>query len=149
MTNYAKIDTANHRIVMDRTFAKNAEVVGSTEYKILQACRADYPDYAVVRREIKKNPLQEHYNGLTYKYMEEYIVSHEDPVDVIEVLHLFNEMKLIAACHSRGYRYPIIKRWFLNRYPEVVDFGLLKNEPSKVVALPKQEETPEAEKKEA
>ena len=27
MTNYAKIDHTNRRIVMDRTFAKNAEIV--------------------------------------------------------------------------------------------------------------------------
>ena len=37
MTNYAKIDHANRRIVMDRTFAKNAEIVGSVEYKIQYA----------------------------------------------------------------------------------------------------------------
>ena len=45
MTNYAKLDHANRRIVMDRAFAKNAEIVGSHEYNQLQACRRDYPKY--------------------------------------------------------------------------------------------------------
>ena len=69
MTNYAKVDHTNRRIVMDRTFAKNAEIVGSTEYNQLQACRKDYPTYTVVRREIKKNPNQVRYSGLTYQYI--------------------------------------------------------------------------------
>ena len=124
MTNYAKLDHANKRIVMDRTFAKNAEIIGSDEYKMLQLCRKDYPQYSVVRREIKKNTSQEHYRGLTYEYMKEYIKGHESPENVIDTLEELSEMRLIAACHSRGIGYPTIKRWFLEKYPEVSKFGM-------------------------
>ena len=124
MINYAKIDHTNRLIVMDRTFAKNAEIVGSTEYNQLQSCRRDYPEYSVVRRTIKKNPHQERYNGLTYCYMEDYIITHESKDTVNSVLHEFNEMRIIAACHSKGYRYPTIKSWFLNKYPEIAHFGI-------------------------
>ena len=113
MTNYAKVDHTNRRIVMDRTFAKNAEIVGSTEYEKLQACRKDYPTYTVVRREIKKNPNQVRYGGLTYQYMEDYIMTHESRETLNAVLDEFNEMLLISRGYSKAFRYPTIKRWLI------------------------------------
>ena len=137
MTNYAKIDHTNKRIIMDRTFAKNAEIVGSKEYKILQACRRDYPTYTVVRREIRRNPNQEHFKGLTYNYMESYIMTHESRDTVKAVLEEFNEMLLISKAHSKAFRYPTIKSWFLKQYPEFLEFGMKPAEdtPVKVVRL--------------
>ena len=34
------------------------------------------------------------------------------------------EMILISKCHSMGYRYPTIKAWFLDKYPEIAAFGM-------------------------
>ena len=124
MTNFAKVDHTNRRIIMDRTFANNAAVVGSSEYNKLQLCRKDYPTYTVVRREIKKRPNQERYKGLTYPYMEDYIRSHETAETVRAVLDEFEELKLVSKGHSRGFRYPTIKHWFLQQYPEFVQFGM-------------------------
>ena len=118
---------------MDRTFAKNAEIVGSDEYNKLQACRQDYPDYTVVRREIKRNPNQERYGGLNYNYMEDYIMTHESAETVDAVLDEFNEMKLVSKGHSRAFRYPTIKRWFLQRYPEFTMFGRASAEDHAIV----------------
>ena len=132
MTNYAKVDHTNRRIVMDRTFAKNAEIVGSTEYEKLQACRKDYPTYTVVRREIKKNPNQVRYGGLTYQYMEDYIMTHESRETLNAVLDEFNEMLLISRGYSKAFRYPTIKRWFLLKYPEFAEFGRRPAEDHKV-----------------
>lgn len=132
MTNYAKVDHTNRRIVMDRTFAKNAEIVGSTEYEKLQACRKDYPTYTVVRREIKKNPNQVRYGGLTYQYMEDYIMTHESRETLNAVLDEFNEMLLISRGYSKAFRYPTIKRWFLLKYPEFAEFGRKPAEDHKV-----------------
>ena len=124
MINYAKIDHANRRIVIDRTFAKNSEIVGSDEYNKLQDCRKDYPTYSVVRRRIKTNPNQEHYGGLTYRYMEDYIMTHESTDTVKTVIDEFSELKLISKGHSKGFRYPTIKKWFLERYPDFAEFGM-------------------------
>ena len=132
MTNYAKVDHTNRRIVMDRTFAKNAEIVGSTEYEKLQACRKDYPTYTVVRREIKKNPNQVRYGGLTYQYMEDYIMTHESRETLNAVLDEFNEMLLISRGYSKAFRYPTIKRWFLLKYLEFAEFGRKPAEDHKV-----------------
>ncbi len=119
MTNYAKINHADRTIVMDRAFAKNAQIVGSKEYEQLQACRKDYPNYSVVQRKIKRNAAKECYRGLTYVYMEEYIASHEHAAIF---RRKYDELRLLAECHS--IRYPTIKKWFLNTYPEVARFGM-------------------------
>lgn len=110
-------------IVMDRTFAKFYSDTMSEEYRHLQCVRADYPMFAVVRRRIKKNTHQEHYAGLTYAYMEEYICTHESKEQAEELLAQFKELKLISKCHSKSRRYPTIKKWFLGLYPAISEFG--------------------------
>lgn len=37
MTNYLRVDAVNRQLVMDKTFAKNAQIVGSAEYDSLIA----------------------------------------------------------------------------------------------------------------
>ena len=126
MKNVLKIDFAKKQIIMDRTFAKNSTDTRSEEYAHLQRVRADYPTFTVTTRSCKKNPEKESYRGLTYAYMEDYIISTESKDTVLEVLDEYNRLRLIAECHSKSRRYPAIKRWFLARYPEVAEFGLLK-----------------------
>jgi len=112
MKNTLKIDFANRTIIMDREFAKNASV------------RAENPDFTVVRKTIKKNPKKESYKGLTYQYMEDYITMHEPKESRKAVLDEFYEKRLISQCHSQAFRYPVIKQWFLERYPEIMEFGI-------------------------
>ena len=142
MKNKLLINHTNRTIIMDRTFAKNAENTMSAEYSHLQSVRRDYPTYTVVRRQIKKNPNKECYKGLTYEYMENYITTHEEGENRVLVLKEFAEMRLISECHSKAHRYPVIKNWFLNKYPEIANFGMAAPaaENSKVVDLPQQAE---------
>lgn len=109
---------------MDRTFAKNAENTRSPEYAHLQNVRRDYPHYEVVRRQIKKNTNKETYEGLTYDYMKNYIINKTEPEVRTKLLLEFEEMILISQCHSKGKRYPTIKKWFLEQFPEIVKFGM-------------------------
>ena len=140
MKNTLKINHAERTITMDRTFAKNAENTMSAEYSHLQSVRRDYPTYTVVRRQIKPNPNKECWKGLTYEYMENYITTHEDGENRILVLKEFAEMRLISECHSKCHRYPVIKKWFLGKYPEIAEFGMSAPaaENNKVVDLPQQ-----------
>lgn len=123
-TNVLKIDFVNSTLIMDRTFAKAASIVGSQEYQLLQNARQDYPAFTVSMRAIRRNPNKESYRGLTYAYMEKYITDHDDENQSIMKEYL--NMREIAKCHS--VRYPKIKAWFLETYPEIVAFGLLQNE---------------------
>lgn len=123
MKNTLTLKHEKHQIVMDRTFAKNAENTRSPEYAQLQQVRKDYPTFEVVTKKIKKNPNKETYKGLTYDYMEFYIMTHESKETVSKVLEEFEELKLISLCHSKGKRYPVIKKWFLEKYPVIENFG--------------------------
>ena len=125
MKNVLKVSHADRTIVMDRTFAKFATNTASEEYAHLQQVRRDYPTYTVVQRHIKKNAAKECYRGLTYTYMDAYIKSHGSADD----LYTYNEMMLISKCHSTAFRYPTIKKWFLDKFPEVKAFGIQKEDP--------------------
>lgn len=104
---------------MSRQFEKCASIAGSEEYRRLQAVRLDYPTFSVVRRSIKKAPTKETYAGLTFAYMENYIASHANAEQIKKV---YDELRLIGACHKVSY--PTIKKWFLETYPEIVEFGI-------------------------
>lgn len=138
MKNVLKIDHKNRTLVMDRTFSKLAENTRSNEYAHLQQVRRDYPDYTVSTRQIKKNPKKETYAGLTYEYMKRYIITHEPVENRKNALAEFDEMLLVSRCHAKSKRYPVIKRWFLDKYPEIKEFGMPKEdeEDSKNTEMP-------------
>ena len=125
------IDFENARIIMTRQFAQKCRNTLSTEYAHLQEVRRDYPTFAVVTREIKTNPNKESYKGLTYQYMEDYIATHETGEALKAVLDEYNELRLITQCHSKAFRYPVVKKWFLAKYPEIVTFGKIADPASK------------------
>lgn len=132
MRNTLKLDHAKNIIIMDRTFAKLAENTFSEEYRHLQMVRTDYPEYRVVRKTIKKNANKETWKGLTYEYMINYIITHETADTRKAVMDEFEELKLISECHAKSKRYPVIKNWFLNKYPAIKEFGMPKEEPAEV-----------------
>lgn len=119
-----KIDIAMQTITISRAFSKKASIVGSIEYEAFLKVKQDNPNYNIVVKKIKKNVNKKTYSGLTYDYMRSYIMTHEDNKNIINVLHEFEEMIMIADCHSAGYKYPIIKNWFLNRYTEIKKYGM-------------------------
>lgn len=129
MTNYLKViekENGENVLLMDKAFAKNASIVGSREYEMLQDARKAYPEYKVKTRKIKRNEAKECYKGLTYDFMEDYILTHEPAETLDEVFNEFSEMLLISQCHSKAFRYPVIKRWFLDKYPEIKRYGMPK-----------------------
>ena len=67
--------------------------------------------------------------------MEDYIAAHEDYETAKAVLDELEEMRLISQCHSKAFRYPTIKKWFLERYPEVRNFGVRNAEDTGEFAL--------------
>jgi len=104
MKNYLKVDVANSRLVMDRTFAKNCAIAGSAEYNLLQSARKDYPNFTVEQRTIKRNANKECYRGLTYN------VFHIDQCEGIsprhtETLHMPDGAEAIEEAQDIIYDY--------------------------------------------
>lgn len=113
-------------IEVNTTFAKMMENPLSDEYKLLQEIRREHPEFRVTRRQINKNTSQEHYKGLTYEYMEWYIIKYgpKDKDELAKLLAEFEMQKDIAMCHSKSKRYPVVKNWFLGKFPEIAKFGI-------------------------
>lgn len=128
MTNVLKVNHEMKTLVMDKSFANKSSIFGSRESLMLEEARRAYPNYTVARKQIKKNTNQEHYNGLTYEYMRWYIETHEEGEALTSALMEFDELLLISKCHSKGKRYPTIKKWFLEQYKEVKTFGMSEEE---------------------
>lgn len=113
----------NGFIEMSRDFAIKASYYGTQEYEKLQSARCDYPNYTVVRKTIKKNSAKESFKGLTYRYMELYMDRYNAPK---EIRKDYEELRFQAKCHS--IRYQVIKRWFLEKFPEIKNWGKVKKE---------------------
>ncbi len=121
------IDYEKKQIKYTKDFAACITDPTSDEYALLQRTRLDYPDFTVIRRTIKTNPTKKAYKGLTYDYMRNYINNHEPKATAAIVLAEFDEMKTIGDCHKNAFTYATIKKWFLNRYPAIAEFGLENN----------------------
>jgi hypothetical protein len=113
-----RVDHINKNIMISKTFARASMVINSEEYKTLSDVKSTYGEYSIIQREIRKNPQKESYRGLTYAYMEHYILTHDKSGEMMKV---YEELRLRALCHS--IRYAHIKKWFLEVYPEIDDFS--------------------------
>ena len=113
-----RVDHINKNIMISKTFAKASMIIDSEEYKTLLSVKSAYAEYSIIQREIRKNPQKESYRGLTYAYMEHYILTHDKSG---EMMKIYEELSLRALCHSS--RYAHIKKWFLEIYPEIDDFS--------------------------
>ncbi len=111
-------------IEINSAFEKACQNPLSDEYEILQNVRRDHPKFTIKARKIKKNPNKETYPGLTYEYMRDYIILHSTPEEEREAVAEFDDIIHTSKCQSKSRRYPIVKNWFLAKYPEVKEFGL-------------------------
>ena len=111
------LDHANSKIMMSKDFARKASNAESEEYQLLQMIKANHPSYSMSLGVIKKKENKESYRGLTYAYMERYIALKGSREDMDE----YCNMLFLSECHK--VKYPAIKKWFLNKYPDVVHYG--------------------------
>ncbi len=133
MTNIS-VSFKNHSIEISKKFAKAASRVGSEEYDLLQSTRKDYPNYAViVKSTVAKK--KENFKGLTYGYMEQYINDHdnEDKSIMKKFMTMRGTSEEAREALANSKSYPVIKKWFLETFPEIKKFyndreNLLKNE---------------------
>ena len=128
-----RINREKYEVILTRKFAEKADDPRTEEFRLLQEVMATYPNITVKNHTIKKKPNKECYRGLTYKYMEEFIKKYEPNAD--SVLEEFEELIFISEGHSKAYRYPTIKKWFLEKYPDFSTFGTDTNEYEKRKAV--------------
>ena len=124
MANGVKVLHGENVIEMSKAFDKASSNPHSSEYALLQRVRHDYPDYRLVIRKPKSSKPQERYPGLTYEYMQSYIMTHGTQEEIVENLKIFGEYRLLSYCHSKARSFAFIRSWFLEAYPEVKKYGV-------------------------
>ena len=119
MTRAIRINHFDKEILISKSFEKAAHNPNSREYKELMEVMNTHPTYKLAQRAIKKNTKKETYAGLTYEYMRDYIILHSTSEEETAAVAEFEEKIHISKCHSKAQRYPTIKKWFLEKYPEI------------------------------
>lgn len=122
MTNTIVINNKKNAIEITKAFEKAASRFGSDEYKQLRQARNDNPNFIVVV--IKRKTAAASFKGLTYEYMEKYIMAHdnEDESIMAEYKDLRATSEEAEAACAESLSYGEIKAWFLNKYPAIKKF---------------------------
>lgn len=125
MANSVMVNSKTRTIVITKAFEKAASVFGSDEYKVLQAAKNDNPGYRVVAKSKKASDKKsDHNKGLSYKYMEKYILTHDDESKSV-MKEYMSLRSLTPEAQERGLDsadYSDIKNWFLDKFPEISEF---------------------------
>ena len=118
------INSAARTISLTKKEMTAARHVDSVEYKKLQNARRDYPGFAVITVSRKVKTQRETYKGLTYAYMEKYIIAHDDNQQSIMA-----EYKMYRGISDdplmyipNPYTYHEMKAWFLGKFEAVAKF---------------------------
>ena len=115
-----RVDAVRGKIYITSAFYKACANIDSAEYRLLQKTKTQNPNFEVEQRRIATNPNKESFKGLTYSFMEKYIIIHEGKDS--QTMKEYEELRLIGECHSIVYQN--IKKWFLEKYPDVKNFTI-------------------------
>lgn len=119
------VKAASRSIEVSKSFNTRASQYGTDEYKALQEVRRDYPGYKVVVAAPKASKSSKSsYKGLTYEYMETYILSHDDEKNsaMKEYMNLRAMTDEAEEACAEACTYQEIKTWFLDKYPAIAAF---------------------------
>lgn len=113
------INERNHTLEITKKFATAASHFGSDEYRELKEARTDFPTFKVVTKSASRK-TKNNFNGLTYAFMENYIKSHDNAeINLAE----FEEERTKGKTVASATAYRRIKKWFLEKYPEIAEFA--------------------------
>ena len=110
-----EINYVEGKIIVTKSFLKEAGVIGSTAYTELAQVRKDYPEFTIEQRQISKKQGKKTYGSLTYKVMKEFIEVQEEE-NAETVLAEFERIQQLSKAHNGQYAF--VKSWFLKRYSE-------------------------------
>lgn len=98
---------------VSKTFAKNAKIYGTEEYRMWREFKAENPEYVMVVKTIKKNPDKETNKNLTYENMKLYISVQDNAK---ELLVEFERELTLSKIQSNPYR--AVLAWFLQKFKD-------------------------------
>lgn len=96
---------------VSKTFAKNAKIYGTPEYKLWREFKAENPEYVMVVKSIKKNPDKKTNKNLTYDNMKLFIEEQENSE---ELLKEFESERRRSKVQTNPYR--SVLAWFKQKF---------------------------------
>ena len=131
-----QLNLKNGTISLTTAEARKASEIGSDLYNQLIKVKADFPNFEV-KVISNKSKRTDTLKGLTYDYMEKYIISHGSE----EQLKNFKEFCTKDEMNGKpAMPYGKIKKWFLIQFPEVQNRRAeLKNKIAASVSTTKKE----------
>ena len=112
MKNY-RIDFAHNTIIMDYTFAKEAQTIGSAAYEDLKRIKADFPTMTTRVASHREQKEPHHNKNLTYSNMIKYIMTFENSTELLAEFTLVQSQSVVAK-----QPYSIVRNWFVDKFPE-------------------------------
>ena len=122
--------TINHvskEIIITKSFAKAANVIGSIEYKEMLTLLQDFNGYSVSYKTIKTKENKVAYKGLSLRMMNLFFESRiriaeskeDNTVEIAAVTKdLDNFVKVNLIAEGQQGKYAIIKKWFLDNFKD-------------------------------
>ncbi len=101
----------NNEAQVSKTFAKNAKIYGTEEYRMWREFKAENPEYVMVVKTIKKNPDKKTTKNLKYENMRQFI---KDQDNAEELLKEFEKEVRMSKIQSNPYR--AVLAWFLQKF---------------------------------
>ena len=111
----------NNEAQVSKTFAKNARIYGTEEYRIWREFKAENPEFVMVVKTIKKNPDKETNKNLTYENMRLYI-SEQDNAE--ELLQEFEKELRLSKIQASPYH--AVLTWFKNNFKDYKSYNAIK-----------------------
>ena len=110
------------KIEMSKKEAKAAGKIGTPEFEELKNYMAIYPGFEIQIKAPAKRKVE--FRGLTYEYMKNYILKHDDEEGKImaefrELIAQDKKDKVEGAEHLEAAGYLDVKKWFLAKFPEI------------------------------
>lgn len=110
------------KIEMSKNEVKAAGKIGTPEFEELRQYMEMYPGYEVQIKAPAKRKVE--FRGLTYEYMKNYILKHDDEDG--EIMAEFRALtaqdkkdKIEGSEHLEAAGYLDVKKWFLAKFPEI------------------------------
>lgn len=108
-----KIDFTTHTAVINYKFAEAAEEYGSSEYRLLQSIKQDFPDIKICVKSGREQKTARYNKRFTYANMEKYIRCFDNS-DVL--LKRFETVKDMSLTLKSPYKF--VCDWFLTQFPD-------------------------------
>ena len=95
-----KIDFTTHTAVINYKFAEAAEEYGSSEYRLLQSIKQDFPDIKICVKSGREQKTARYNKRFTYANMEKYIRCFDNSDVLLKRFETVKDMSLTFALFS-------------------------------------------------